>query len=658
MALGKLLDGDLQFVPGMQSSLDPVQLPGGFFARGMNVVNRGGIVQCRPGYRCRMAIPTGFLQGIRVFKPKRGFPVLVFGVEGRLYTSDYPYKTFSQLPGIQFSETARQLYFEQVEQSVQFNPDGSISLIDPRNLLVIQDGGFSSAVVFDGTTATHQRGSGNIPIGGPMKWIADRLWVARGARLFASDLGNPLSFRESLYIAGVSSFVLPGDITALASNPASEFPQLFVFTYHNTTMIQAGVRDRSLWTTTSDFQKIVLPRIGCVSQRSVVIHYGLLWWFSAFGLISLDAAIQGNITSSLPYQDDSMIESKSRLFSDLSGVACSTFENYLLCSLPHEERYNKHTWVLDNTPLKVGRGENPAWNSFWTGTRPVEWISDTFNGENLIFYISTDYDGENRLWEAFTPDRLDEGCPITWWMETRAITSQSPGQYKDFRYADIFMSELLGVIDVAVFWAGSYRGKYKRVLTKRIRASRGTFRSGEKIKATDKIFALKKQSRHIRTQDGKAIIAEEGLSSCDVENRYEEFKDTAFQLLIVGSGPGAVNGFICYTEPPENNNDSGRCEEDETEENFVRFDGAASEANKFRDALSQFSGEILVFKSVRFETVTQGGLTEVGMGEGESVISQQDADKIASCIAKRFASNTLEKILPRIVSLGEKANEK
>ena len=172
-----------------------------------------------------------------------------------------------------------------------------------------------------------------------------------------------------------------------------------------------------------------------------------------------------------------------------------------------------------------------------------------------------------------------------------------------------------------------------------------------------KIFALKKQSRNLRTQDGKAIIAEETLSSCGVEAPELEFIDEAFQLLIVGSGPGAVRGFIEYAEPPKNLDNSGRCEEDETEENFVRFDGAASEAAAFSDALAEFDENIPLFTSNRTATLTQGGITEVAVGEAESVISQSDADKIADAIARRKAAVALEASLPRIVSMGAAANE-
>ncbi len=657
MALGKLQEIEFTFLRGMQSSVDPIQLPPGFYARGMNIVNRGGVLQCRPGYRCLTALPDGFLQGLTVFRPKVGLPVIFSAVEGSIYRSDFPYRSYSKLEGVAFSKTARQLYFKQVEQAVQTNEDGSISFLEnPRNLLIIQDGGLSAPVVFNGTSAEVQRGSGHIPLGGAMEWVGDRLWVARGSRLFASDLGDPLSFIEPLYVTGAGSFVFPTPITALAKNPAVETGQLFVFTSETTHLIQAGVRSRAAWASTPDFQRDVF-QVGCVSQRSVVAHYGFLWWFSKFGLTSVDSAAQANVTSSLPYKDDPMADSKCRLSEDLSGVACSSFENYLLVSVPYAERLNKHTWVLDNTPLKLEERETPVWNSFWTGTRPVEWASTHVNGRNRSFYVSADYDGVNRLWEAFTPDRLDEGCPITWWAETRAMSSGTPGKIKQFRYSDVFLSELSGTVDFAVFWAGAHRGKYKRILTKRIESTRGPFRPGVTLTMEDKIFGFKKQSRPLRTQDGKALTETEGLSSCDVESPLVEFKDEAFQLLFVGSGPGAVRGYITYMEPPKNEDDSGGCERDETEENYVRFDGAASEADNFRDALTELVQEIPVFNSTRTETVTQDGLTEVGIGSAKSVISQADADKIASTIARRIAAHNLEHELPQIVSLGEGANE-
>lgn len=653
----KLQDGDLLFPLGQDSSLDPSGLQPGQYSRGMNVVNRGGIIQCRPGYRCLLMLPDGRLQGIAVLAPKRGAEILVFAVAGRLYTSHAPFSTLESLPGALFSETAEQLFFKQVEQTVTTNPDGSVTFTNPRNLLIIQDGGLTPAVVYDGTTAQHQRGPDLIPLGGPMEWVGDRLWVANGPNLYASDIGSPTTFTESQYVAGaVDFFIFPQPITAITKTLTTDFAQLLVFSRTTTQVIQASVRDRAAWATTPNFQKELFPNIGCVSPRSVAAHYGLLWWFSEHGLVSLDAASSGYVSSSLPYQDSQMQESKGRLSQQLGGVACASYENYFLCSVPYADIFNRHTWCLDNTVNPGEAQRKPAWNSYWTGTRPVEWLVREFENVTRALYISVDYDGKNRLWEAFMPDRLDNNCPITWWAESRAYQFNSPGKFKDFRYADVFLSELSGTVDVAVFWAGSHRGKYKRVMTKRILANTALFTNDHVIPPDEILADLKKQSRYTRTQDGKAIIAEETLSSCAVESDRLDWHDDGFQVLVVGSGPGAVRGIVVYAEKPVNEDDSGRVEEDEVEKNFVRFDGGASHENEVDAALMELSNVMPVFRANVTVTVAQDGYTGIGNGTGSSIISQQDADKIALAAANRVASWNLIPVLPPFIGQGDQAN--
>ncbi len=661
MATAPLLEEiEVSFELGMDSNTEPAKLGPGRYARCMNLINRGGILQTRPGYRCLMALPVGRLQGVALYRPKAGPETMVFGVGGSIYLSDFPFKEFRQLDGVAFSSAARQLFFEQAEQAVRVNDDGSLTLVTPRNVLVIQDGGTTPPAVFDGTSGEHQRGANAIPIGGPMKWVGDRLWVARGAQLFASDINNPYSFVEAQYLSAVNSFILPGEITALARTPSVKLSQLLVFTSTSTTLIQAGVRDRTLWISTPDMQREIFSNIGCVSARSVRAHYGLLWWYSSMGLTSLDAAMNAEVSSKLPYRDAEMMDSKSRLSADLSGIACGSFENYLMVSVPYADILNRHTWVLDNTVRQNLNSESsPVWNSYWTGTRPVEWLTDNINGQTRVFHISSDYDGTNRLWEAFTPDRKDEGCPITWFAETRACygAPQLFFKNKTFRYADIFLSEMSGTVDVGVFWAGATRGKYKRVLTKQFQATEGCFRPDTIITADSQVFSFKKQGRVIRTEDAKSDYQND-QSSCGVESDSIELYDESFQLLIYGSGPCAIRGFKMFLELPasmDNKLRTTKCE-DETEENVVRFDGAASESNDFDAAWVDLSTGPESFSSVRTVTLTVGGLTEIGTGSATSYVSQKDADKIAARIATRKAAHELEESLPLIVSLGEAAN--
>ena len=308
----------------------------------------------------------------------------------------------------------------------------------------------------------------------------------------------------------------------------------------------------------------------------------------------------------------------------------------------------------------AGGAAGAAWNSFWTGTRPIQWLYGNFSGSEQIFHFSRDMDGTNRLWEAFSPDRLDDGCPITWYAEMRAIDGGTPLQQKAFRYSDLYLQELSGKVDIGVFWSGAARGKYKKILAKRITASRGSIRTGSIITASTKLFALKNQSRVLRTEDARELASRETLSSTGIESPEAEFLDESFQLLVVGSGPAALQAIRYYLEPPAgqagsnspNKELSGGVESDEPEENFVRFDGAAAESHDFDEALAALSADIPLYVSNRTATVTQGGLTSVMTGYGESIISQDDADKIALAVATKKAVGELQRDLPKIVSVG------
>lgn len=663
MATELLEDGDVTFELGMDSNSDPDKLRPGRYARSENMVNRGGVLQCRPGYRCLQALPDARLQGFFIFRPKSGPEIMLLGVGGILYRSEYPFRSIIPIQDVSLSPDARQFFWQQVEQSVTLNSDGSLAFINPRNLVIVQDGALTPPIIYDGTRAVHSRGTGAIPMGGPMMWVGDRLWVARDSLLFASDISNPISFTEQLYVGTVEAFVLPGIITALARTPTSttEVPQLLVYTEETTTLIQAGIRDRSAWPVTPDMQKDLLTTIGCKSSRSLVEQFGFLWWYSKFGIVSIDSALNARRSSRLPYRDSEMSDSKSRLSEDQTGIAAASFENYLLMSVPYSDKFNRHTWVLDQVPRESLNEESaPAWNSVWTGTRPVEWISCDIRGKSRIFFISHDYDGVNRLWEAFTPDRLDGGCPISWWFDSRGYIGarQYELRNKNFRFADLFMSEMMGDVDLGIFWGGSNRGLYKNILRKRYKITRGCFRPGVKISMSDKIFAFKKQSREVRTQDGKELATKYKFSSCGVEESWEEFFDESFQLLVAGSGPCAVRSLKVYMEPPRPQDileNQDHCD-DETDENVVRFDGAAADSHQEEDAWKELAMAPTEFLSVQMTTVTSRGITEVGMGRGRSIISQEDADKIALCAATRLASHLVENALPRIVSVGDKLN--
>jgi hypothetical protein len=657
----RIFDYDGTFVKGMVSSTDVAQIPVGAYDWSMNMVHRGGVLMVRPGYKCLVTMPSGRLQGAALYKPKQGNEQIVVCIDGIVYVSDFPFTgEFKQLTQIAFSPDAPQVFFQLAEQSVnRLVPEfeSALEFITPKNILIMQDGGKTAPGYYDGTTATHSRGNEwGIPIGGPMAWVGDRLWVANGSLVYASDIANPLSFREQIYLGGISAFVMPGDVTALAVTPSIDLQQLIVFTDSNATLLQANVRNRSSWEELQGFQTQVYE-IGCTSHKSVVSHFGQLWWMSPQGLTNIDMATQSKVTSRVSVKDVEMTHSSIGLYSDLSTVAGAAYGNYVLQSVPHEDVYNTHTWVLDNAAAESLQAEiGPTWSGYWTGTRPVEWVYGVIAGQERAMYVSKDHDGQNRLWAAFQEERLDSGSPITWAFATRGYFGGSSnvqypqGRDKKFGYADIALCELKGTVDVAAFWAGATRGEYKQCMKKKVVASEGMLRAGQQMAIGDQLFALKPQSRQLRTEDVREKFKGD-RSSCNVESDTKEQIDDAFQLVVVGHGQGGVRWIRAHGQTDAELL-KGRCEKDESDFRAVRFDGGAANATTFEGIEDALAGGIVQYTSTQIVTVNRDGYAAIGTGSATSVISQAAADRAATERATQLAEKLLRDQYPLFLSDG------
>lgn len=658
-----LIDYDGTFFRGAKSDSDPGQLPLGYYFAGLNVINQGGVLSTRPGYRCIYTLPEGNLQGGIVFRPKIGLESLVVAVEGRLFAAEYPFTNFKQIPNVQFAPEAKQLFFCLTEQSAERNStelESSITTIPPRVMLIIQDGGITAPAYYDGSQAAHIRDFPfETPSGSSMQWVGDRLWVAVGAEVRASDISNPLSFREELYLGGEQSFVFDSEVTAMATTPSLEFPQLLVFTDRNTSIIQANIRTRTQWESTPNMQQEVF-RVGCISQRSVVAHYGQLMWMSPSGVVFFDSAALSKQTARLPIRDNEMAESKIYLSKDLSLSAGGAYGQYLLMSVPAHDRYNQHTWVLNNSSLETLTDESgPSWCGIWTGTRPVEWFFGVIAGSERCYYISKDHSGENRLWEAFTPDRLDDGCPILSATSLRGHFGQTTQAQKitgsdcRFRYAQLAFTAIEEGLDLGVFFAGGLRGAYKQILNRYIEVQRGSISYDSMIDATQEMMAFKAQSRRVRTQDVNDMLLTE-TGSCPVESLVAENEDECFQILIVWHGPATLRWVRTFADPvpdSETGDPATACGR-ETEFKVVRFDGVAVNADDMAEAIVALSSTPSEYVSNQSASVTVNGISSTGIGESRSIVSQAAADRVATKIAERLAEIDVMAQLPSTLSAG------
>lgn len=670
MPVEKLLDFDSSFIRGSNSSMEPTQLPIGYLWDCINMIIVAGVPSCRPGYRCIAQMPRGNLQGCAIFRPLLGMEQIMIAIDGVIHVATFPFTEFKTLPNVLFSSTAKQVFFKQAIQSAQRNTPGSLSsaitVIPPRAVMMMQDGGTTAPAFYDGANSGHIRDVAfQTPAGGAMEWVGDRLWVAVGPRVFASDIVNPFSFVEQIYLGGTSSFNFSRDVTAMVRTPSLSFPQLMVYTDEATTLIQANIRNRNLWPTTDGMQQEIL-QVGCAGNRAVTSQFGRLVWFSNSGVVFFDPATAQGWTSRSPLRDNEMLTSKTLLSSDVSLTAMGAFGQFLMISLPVEDVYNKHTWVLNSASWETITDQGgPTWNGYWLGTRPVEWAYGVIAGAERIYHVSFDADRENRLWECFIPDRLDNGCPIMWAAFTRGyfgLTGQSkkaPGMPCQFMFADVALAGLDEDLDIGAFLAPGDRGSFKQIMSKRVTAEQGSLVFNREVTATTQVFAYKAQSRILRTEDFRQQEPTEESGSCPVESEANDGVEESFQMLIVGHGPATIRWIrpFALADPEQFSGEPKACE-NEPPFNIVRFDGEAAHNEDVSVAALELEQRAVAnYRANKTVSMTVDSITAVGVGFSESIIAQQAADRVAEIIATRQAETEIGVALPSILSIGKGFDE-
>lgn len=451
----RLYDGGIQFLLGVNSNLHPSALSPNQYSWAVNTVNKGGILDTRPDYNSLYRLPDGKAQGFTTFTPTGGNINHVSAVNGRIYVSEYPFTTYSVLPNIQFSPTVDHIVFKEATQAA----DKGV-LIQPRSLLIMQDG-ISKAAYWDGTINRHLNPGGannETIIGLWMEWVGFRLWVSRGREFFASDIFDPLHFIENQYLViGGSLNAMDGDIITGMSRTADS-RNLLVWTIHNTTVVQAGITDRTTWKSTPNFISLLFPGVGCSSGISPFFQNGELWWWSVEGARRFTAVGATLANSRNSVSSIEMKRSFDNLSTSVQHKVCGfSYGSFLGFSIPSGDVFNRHTWALDTSTNSQLSSEAPfAWQGVWMGTRPVQWSTANIMGKDRAFYLSQDVCGI-RVWEAFDGNTgKDNGGRIFCSIEFGGKTFDSATAFKKFLYTEYHLSFVRGEVDIT----SEYRGDW------------------------------------------------------------------------------------------------------------------------------------------------------------------------------------------------------
>lgn len=509
----RVFAGGVQFLLGANSFLHPAYLGTNTYSWAINVVNKGAIIDTRPGFNSLFRLPDGRAQGFVIFTPTGGDPSMVMAVSGRIYVSPPPFDTFTRLGNIQFDPDVDHIAFK---EAIQAKDAGKV--IDPRAVLIMQDGR-SRAAFWDGTINRHlDPGAQETVIGLWMEWVGNRLWVARDRQIFASDIFDPLHFIENTYIAGGGSFqaVDGNPITMMAKTADNK--NLLAFTLANTSIIKAGITDRASWAITPDFVSILFPGVGSVAGKSLTYLDGELWWFSIEGarrFTQVGSSIQTSRNSVASIELERSFKNVSPVLSRVCGFS---FGSYLGFSVPSGDVFNRHTWVLDTSiASQLSSDSPPAWQPVWMGTRPVEWASAIVNGVNRSFHLSQDRCGI-RMWEAFKEEREDNGTRIYCSVEFAGHDFGEPLSFKRFLFTEYHLTKVEGNVDLFADYRGDW-GCWKQIMDLFI-CTKDCF---TEVDCNDKNPTLLPQNRFIKTQEAKQASCFSG------EGAFSEEIGTFFQ---------------------------------------------------------------------------------------------------------------------------------
>jgi hypothetical protein len=463
---------------GINSAFRPDQIGNNQAAWASNITIRDGKPQSRDYNLVQRAIlPKGLVQGAGFFSADNGqFLLSIWGqiwrvlITGNSVTVDLIPMDFVNSPTIPV-----------------------VWMCETAGSFVIQDGQ-SAALIYDGSSLRRADPTiPEVPIGQQMAYGNGRLAVAvNGNQVqvgnITSDLfQSELAFTETTYLSGGGSFLFRYPVTALAFLPVNNtdtgYGSLIVFGTPFTNSLGLQITARELWDQIPGFEQVLLPTIGAAGQDCVISVNQDLYWRDGEGQVwslrsaQWDALSPGNSPLSrevgriVNYEIDTLVQYSGGIFFD---------NRILLMASPFYNRFGYASFKcllgLDCAPLSTIRGKSPpAYDGIAEGLNFVKIFKGTPNGVTRAFTISTDDDGENRLWEIVPNNIVDvallsngtagsavaTNIEVTSYFESRRFDWGLSGRAKRLMRLDIWPAELQGVTYITAYYRADNRSQWQ-----------------------------------------------------------------------------------------------------------------------------------------------------------------------------------------------------
>lgn len=478
---------------------------------------RGGGVATRNGWNRFFSDfdgDTGLFQGGHDYQVPgtsavpAGYPNIIFVAGGRVFRLIIqPTQIFQEL----FCDSPNRPIPHQTPIVPAANP--KCYFCQGEEFLVIQAGDFvTQPLVWDGATLRwiddpywQHPGiphANMLPPGKAMDYFQGRFWVQNGERTYmagdtvgsSSGIPNPpgpgqlfYNFRDAIlhsiengYLQGAGAFAVPSTAGSIRSidhttnlDSALGDSNLFVSTRNTIFSVTAPI-DRATWLTIGTAtgnttpgpslnglkQTVAMKRFGVVSDRSVVVSNGDMFFRGYDGIRSLYMAVRyfnqwgqtpisNNVNRVLSKDDRSLIHYAS-------GIE---FDNRLLeTCLPVQTPVGvgfQALAVLDFDLLtSLQEKKAPAWEGIFEGLDILQlWESDFGGLQRAFAAVHARNTGKIEIWEITSTSLFENGDNrITMVIETPAYTWEDQRQFKKLDNLEAWFDQLYGTVDIDFYY--------------------------------------------------------------------------------------------------------------------------------------------------------------------------------------------------------------
>lgn len=478
-----LRDGNLAFHGGVDGSVPPSDLPRNQCARAINCTMRGGPIKPRPGWQPR---PLTFSNDWNGADITQAFENARFQ-----HASFYAHPTNPALISVQ---GGRVFYISLADFSVQeITPHDGAGVIDrnsslpqlgwseqAENYWIYQDNQ-SYPIIFNGTACRRSNPAQNeVPVGNVMAYAQGRLVVALpdrqtyrvGDLLFSPASGTPaanykdavLRFTENNYLSEGGDFIArvfgaaskEGKITGMKSIAQTNMQlgqgPLLIGTPYTMFTIQLPF-DRTTWKDLPNPQQTNSPIMGPLSNDSMVLVNGDIWYRSVDGIRSLIMAYRDFSTwGNTPLSAEVGPHLKYDTMSLLEHTSAVLFDNRLLTTISPAPNahgvFFRGLAVIDfNLISTLTKKMQPAWEGVWTGNRTLKIVKGLVENTERCFAFTLSDECKIELWELVPDSKFDDtDTAINWSFELPSYNCGDSDRFKRLETARIIINELQGTL--------------------------------------------------------------------------------------------------------------------------------------------------------------------------------------------------------------------